>query len=70
MKADELRELHVNELQEKLSEMEEELFNLRFQDKIGQLSNPVRMRIVKRDIARTKTVLQEQKSSANVSKDE
>ncbi len=69
MKADELRELHKDELQEKLSEMEEEHFNLRFQDKIGQLSNPVRIRIVKRDIARAKTVLHEKKSNANVSKE-
>ena len=67
MKADEFRELHVNELEEKISEMKEELFNLRFQDKIGQLSNPVRMRIVKRDIARANTVLHEQERSANVS---
>ena len=69
MKANELREFHVNELEEKISEMQEELFNLRFQDKIGQLSNPVRMRIVKRDIARAKTVLHEQKSSEKASKE-
>ena len=66
MKADEFRELHINELEDKISEMKEELFNLRFQDKIGQLSNPVRMRIVKRDIARAKTVLHEQKRSESV----
>lgn len=60
MKAHELRELSIDEVKEKLSEMEEELFNLRFQAKIGQLSNPVRMRIVKSDIARIKTVLTEQ----------
>jgi large subunit ribosomal protein L29 len=69
MNANELRELHVNELEGKISEMQEELFNLRFQDKIGQLSNPVRLRIVKRDIARAKTVLHEQIRSTNVSND-
>ena len=37
--------------------LEEELFNLRFQAKMGQLSNPVRLRIVRRDIARVKTLL-------------
>ena len=60
MKAIELRELSTEEVKEKLSEMEEELFNLRFQAKMGQLSNPLRMRIVKREIARVKTVLHEQ----------
>ncbi len=60
MKAIELRELSTEEVKEKLSEMEEELFNLRFQAKMGQLSNPLRMRIVKREIARVKTVLNEQ----------
>ena len=60
MKAVELRELSTEEVKEKLSEMEEELFNLRFQAKMGQLSNPLRMRIVKREIARVKTILHEQ----------
>ncbi len=60
MKARELRELSTEEVKEKLSEMEEELFNLHFQAKMGQLSNPLRMRIVKREIARVKTVLNEQ----------
>ena len=60
MKAIELRELSTEEVKEKLSEMEEELFNLRFQAKMGQLSNPLRMRIVKREIACVKTVLHEQ----------
>lgn len=59
MKARELRELSIDEIKEKQAEMEEELFNLRFQAKMGQLSNPVRMRIVKRDIARMKTILAE-----------
>lgn len=59
MKAKELRELPITEVKTKMSEMEEELFNLRFQAKMGQLSNPVRMRIVKRDIARAKTILHE-----------
>ncbi len=65
MKAHELRELSIDEIKEKLSEMEEELFNLRFQAKMGQLSNPVRMRIIKIDIARIKTVLTEQAKATN-----
>lgn len=65
MKAKELQDLPIEEVKEKLSEMEEELFNLRFQAKMGQLSNPVRMRIVKRDMARAKTVLYGQEKVAN-----
>ena len=72
MKAKEIREMHVDEIDGKVSEMEEELFNLRFQARMGQLSNPVRMRMIKRDIARAKTVLHtirksEDKAVANVS---
>ena len=62
MKAVEIREMQRGEIKEKISEMEEELFNLRFQAKIGQLSNPLRMRVVKKDIARAKTVLNEKAS--------
>ncbi|MBN1981373.1 MAG: 50S ribosomal protein L29 [Chitinivibrionales bacterium] len=64
MKAKELRDFGDKELIEKLSGMEEELFNLRFQGKIGQLSNPVRMRMVRKDIARIHTILNEKKQSS------
>lgn len=66
MNAREIRELPVGEIKVKLAEMEEELFNLRFQAKLGQLSNPVRMRIVKRDIARAKTIAHQQEKIAKV----
>ncbi len=59
MKASEIREMQSEEIVAKINEMEEELFNLRFQDKAGQLANPVRKRIVKKDIARLHTVLKE-----------
>ncbi|NPA49729.1 MAG: 50S ribosomal protein L29 [Thermodesulfobacteria bacterium] len=59
MKAEELRRLSVVELQEKLGELREELFNLRFQKSIHQLENPMRIREVKRDIARVLTVIRE-----------
>ena len=52
-----LRELSVEELQAKEKELKEELFNLRFQQAIGQLANPMRLGEVKRDIARVKTVI-------------
>ena len=57
MKASEIRELSVTELNEKLVELKEELFNLRFQNAINQLENPMRIKAVKKDIARVNTVL-------------
>ncbi|MEE0858497.1 MAG: 50S ribosomal protein L29 [Acutalibacteraceae bacterium] len=66
MKASELRELSIEELQEKLKSLKEELFNLRFQLAINQLENPMRISAVKKDIARVQTVLtQMEKNSAN-----
>ena len=59
MKATEIRELSAEQLQAKLKELKEELFNLRFQLAINQLDNPHRITAVKRDIARVMTVLNE-----------
>ena len=59
MTARELRELSQNELQLKLKDLKEELFNLRFQLAINQLDNPMRITAVKRDIARVSTVMRE-----------
>ena len=59
MKATEIRELSREQLQAKLGELKEELFNLRFQLAINQLENPHRITAVKRDIARIMTVLNE-----------
>ena len=59
MTAKELRELSESELQLKLKELKEELFNLRFQLAINQLDNPMRITAVKRDIARVSTVMRE-----------
>jgi len=61
MKAKELRELSPAELKIKIGAWEEELFNLRFQAKMGQLANPVRLRIVRHDIARAMTIVQQKK---------
>ena len=55
MKATEIRELSDKELQEKLNDLKAELFNLRFQHAINQLDTPMRLNIVKKDIARVKT---------------
>ena len=57
MKAAQIRELKENELNKKLADLKEELFNLRFQHAINQLENPGRIETVKKDIARVKTVM-------------
>ena len=57
MKAAELRTKDAAELTKKLAELKAELFNLRFQHSINQLDNPGRIDVVKKDIARVKTVL-------------
>jgi len=57
MKASELRELTVEELQTKLTELKTELFNLRFQLAVNQLENSNRIGAVKKDIARVSTVI-------------
>jgi len=59
MKIDKIRELTGAELQEELLKRKNELFNLRFQHVTGQLENPMRMKDVKHDIARIKTVIRE-----------
>ena len=59
MKPNEVRALSDKELSEKLDELKEELFNLRFQHAINQLDNPIRIKEVKRDIARVMTVINE-----------
>lgn len=57
MKASEVRDMSTAELEQKLAELKQELFNLRFQHAVNQLENPMRMKAVKKDIARIKTVL-------------
>ncbi|MCL2690177.1 MAG: 50S ribosomal protein L29 [Chitinispirillia bacterium] len=64
MKAKEIRELSVDEIVKKVDSLEEELFNLRFQAKMGQLSNALQLRYVRRDIAKAKTILQEKRTAS------
>ena len=59
MKAKAIREMTSDELNLKEKELKEELFNLRFQLATGQLENPMRLKEVRKDIARTKTVIRE-----------
>ncbi len=67
MKAKELRDLSFEELEHKLGELKEELFNLRFQMATGQLDNPLRMKEVRKTIARVKTVMRERELKAQAS---
>ena len=57
MKAEEIRSMSAEQLNDKLKELKGELFNLRFQHAINQLDNPHKMTEVKKDIARVLTVL-------------
>ncbi len=59
MKAKEIRENTLPELNKKLAELKDELFHLRFQLAINQLENPMRITAVKKDIARVKTIIRE-----------
>jgi len=57
--AREMRDLSQEELAAKAAELKKELFNLRFQQAMGQIENPMRLRTLRRDIAKTKTILRE-----------
>ena len=59
MKASEIREMSADELNAKLIDLKAELFNLRFQHAVNQLENPMRIKAVKKDIARVNTLLRE-----------
>lgn len=65
MKINEIRDLNSEEQKEKLASLKEELFNLRFQHATGQLDNPMKIREVKKSIARIKTVQREAELAAS-----
>ncbi|MBE5818045.1 MAG: 50S ribosomal protein L29 [Clostridiales bacterium] len=65
MKATEIREMTNEELAKKLEEFKSELFVLRFQNETGQLENPMKINLIKKDIARVKTVLRERAANVN-----
>ena len=66
MKASEIRDMSVEEMNEKLAGLKEELFALRFQLAVNQLDNTARLKAVKKDIARIKTVLRENEFKSGV----
>ena len=68
MKINEIRDLFGQEILDKIQDLKEELFNLRFQNAMNQLDNPKRISAVKKDIAKLKTILKEQELGLNASK--
>ena len=64
MRAKQLRDLSVLELNNKLVDLKGELFNLRFQHATGQLDNPLKINFIKKDIARVSTVIRERELQA------
>lgn len=69
MKASEIRELSIEEIEEKLNDAQQEMMNLRFQFVMGQITDTSRFKVVRRDIARMLTVLREREIAEEV-KDE
>jgi large subunit ribosomal protein L29 len=65
MKAGEFRSLSSEERRQKLVELKQELFNLRFQHATGQLENPQRLKQIKRDVARVQTIMREEELSTH-----
>jgi large subunit ribosomal protein L29 len=66
MKISELREMTNEELNQQLETFKEEMFNLKFQQSTNRLENPMRLKSVRKDIARIKTLLTEKESSTKV----
>lgn len=65
MKMERIREMTEDELKQNMQELQEELFNLRFQISTGQAGNPLRMRMIRRDVARIKTFIHERAKLKN-----
>ena len=64
MKAKELREKSIEELRNSQTDLKEQLFKLRFQKAAGQIENPVKIRLVRKDIARVQTILAQRLAEA------
>ena len=65
MKAKDLRNMTVQELEVKLKDLKTELINLRFSNATGQLNNPMQLNTTKKDIARVQTILKERELGLN-----
>ncbi len=67
MKTKEIRNMSVDQINAKIADLKEELFNLKFQAALGNLEKPARMNEIKRTIARMKTILTEKANASKVS---
>jgi large subunit ribosomal protein L29 len=65
MKAKDIRERSDDELRKALSDLDEQLFKLRFQKSTGQIDNPIKIREVRKDIARVMTVMTERQAEGS-----
>lgn len=65
MKATQIRELSPDEITTRITELERERFNLRFRSGTAPLDDPLRLRVIRRDLARLKTVVSERRSPTN-----
>ncbi len=65
MKASEVRDMSIEEMRQKVLDLNEELFNLRFQHGTGQLENPQKMKQTKKDIARINTIIRQNELTQN-----
>ncbi len=67
MKANDIRKMSVEQINTKIADLKEELFNLKFQAALGNLEKPARMNEIKRTIARMKTILTEKANASKAS---
>ena len=65
MRAEEIREMSLEDIKSRVAELEEERFRLRFRSATETLENPLRLRTIRKDIARLKTVLTERERATN-----
>lgn len=63
MRAKEVRELSIDEMRQKERDIAEEIFRLRMRKSTGQLDNPMRLRLLRRDLARIKTIQQQRRAT-------
>ncbi|MCP4632874.1 MAG: 50S ribosomal protein L29 [candidate division Zixibacteria bacterium] len=61
LKPNDIRDLAVEEIEQRLRDVEEELFNLKFRRSVQQIENPLQIRFLRRDLARIRTILNEHK---------
>ena len=66
MKANDVRVMTPDQLEDELAKLKKEQFNLRFQKATGQLENTSRVRVVRRDIARIQTVMRQKRTAENI----